>query len=33
MEIFEQLRLLFIIVMAFLSYHYISTQPALPPSD
>jgi hypothetical protein len=27
MEIFEQLRLLLILVMAFLSYQYVGTQP------
>lgn len=27
MEVFEQLRLLIILIMAFLSYRYVGTQP------
>ena len=27
MEIFEQLRLLLVLIMAFLSYRYVSNQP------
>jgi hypothetical protein len=34
MEIFEQLRLLLVLIMAFLSYRYASNQPlALTPSE
>jgi len=32
MEIFEQLRFFFIILMAFLSYRHVNTNLSLPPS-
>jgi len=31
MEVFEQFRLLFIVLMAFLSYRYVNTTLTLPP--
>lgn len=33
MEVFEQFRLVLILIMAFFSYVHISSIPALPPSD
>lgn len=32
MEVFEQIKLLFIVLMAFLSYRYVNTTLPLPPS-